>query len=70
MEANDRVRRIIIESTGFTIVEKSLKPYLETTIRLIVGSDTQPSFISHNQGSWLAGTSLEYPVPVCYADEY
>ena len=38
MEANDRVRRIIIESTGFTIVEKSLKPCLETTIGLIVGS--------------------------------
>jgi len=70
MEANDRVCRIIIESTGFTIVEKSLKPYLEKIIRLIVGSAVKPLFISHNQGGWLAGMSLKYPVPVCYADEY
>jgi len=70
MEANDRLCRIIIESTGFTIVEKSLKPYLETTIRLIVGSAVEPLFISHNQGSWLAGMSLKCPLSVSYADEY
>jgi hypothetical protein len=70
MEANEGVCRIIIEPTGFTIVEKSLKPYLETTIRLIVGSAVKPLFISCNQGSLLAGISLKYPIPVFYADEY